>query len=451
MDFAINVTFDGLCRCHKMSFEYRLKLHFGWRRNNRQRRQFRTFSTSTLVQQPVPNVAEFLNSPIPHFEEIDNSRMKFYWKKLSFKFAQFEECLEGLNLTEENGKSLSSVLSSYTSSKDEHVLVFEKCKVRKITVTYLFKGDYPPLEIPSTPKFCPPTLQDEDTTMNNTITTESRMLKDNKSICAFGSAIVTSFAMTLILTSVLVGNRMVKRERAKKSNTEKSQSRFSKRVKVEVQHLTYNEARGIRWPGNHTEGNSEIIDDQNEMSKIESDQKETKREHNSPFPSKTMKENVEEMRSENEKLANNGLRYSIQDRESSSSTEFYPSSSPSSSPSSFSRSAPSLPTSCGATDREEEQALHPQEQLEGQQEPMPPARPDSEDSCDSEDLQRRWCALQRSPPQLQRLASPGDGLVLFEDEVLRLEIGLSPSSSSFASTHCSEPPPPPASPPPVFH
>ena len=438
-----------------MSFEYRLKLHFGWRRNNRPKRQFRTFSCSTLVQQPVPKVAEFVNSPIPHFEEIDNSRMKFYWKKLSFKFAQFEECLEGLNLTEENGKSLSSVLSSYTSSKDEHVLVFEKCKVRKITVTYLFKGDYPPLEIPSTPKFCPPTLQDEDTTMNNTITTESRMLKDNKSICAFGSAIVTSFAMTLILTSVLVGNRMVKRERAKKSNTEKSQSRFSKRVKVEVQHLTYNEARGIRWPGNQTEGNSEILDDQNEMSKIESDRKETKSEYNSQFPSKTIKglfeENVEEMRSENEKKANNGLRYSIQDGEPGSSSEFYPSSSPSSSPSSFSRSAPSLPSSCEATDREEEQVLHPQEQLEEQQEPMPPARPDSEDSCDSEDLQRRWRALQRSPPQRQRLASPGDGLVLFEDEVLRLEIGLSPSSSSFASTHCSEPPPPPASPPPVFH
>ena len=438
-----------------MSFEYRLKLHFGWRRNNRPKRQFRTFSSSTPVQQPVPKVAEFVNSPIPHFEEIDNSRMKFYWKKLSFKFAQFEECLEGLNLTEENGKSLSSVLSSYTSSKDEHVLVFEKCKVRKITVTYLFKGDYPPLEIPSTPKFCPPTLQDEDTTMNNTITTEPRMLKDNKSICAFGSAIVTSFAMTLILTSVLVGNRMVKRERAKKSNTEKSQSRFSKRVKVEVQHLTYNEARGIRWPGNHTEGNSEIIDDQNEMSKIESDRKETKSEYNSQFPSKTIKglfeENVEEMRSENEKLANNGLRYSIQDRESGSSTEFYPSSSPSSSPSSFSQSASSLPSSCGDTDREEEQALHPQEQLEEQQEPMPPARPDSEDSCDSEDLQRRWRALQRSPPQRQRLASPGDGLVLFEDEVLRLEIGLSPSSSAFASTRCSEPTPPPASPPPVFN
>ena len=143
-----------LCRCHKLSFQYKMKLHFGMPINQRGKR-FREFSSATMIHQPLPKVTEFMEIPSPIFEEVDNFRMKFFSKKPAFKFPRFEKCFSGLNLIDENGRALTMPLDFYISRQDEHVLILEKCKVREITLTYLFKGDLPRLKIHSVANFCP--------------------------------------------------------------------------------------------------------------------------------------------------------------------------------------------------------------------------------------------------------------------------------------------------------
>ena len=348
-----------LCRCHNMSFQYELKLHFR-RPINQRGKLFRKFSSATLIHQPIPKVTEFMDIQPPNFEEVNNFRMKFFWKKPAFKFPQFEECFGGLALTGEKGADLDTPLDFYTSRRDEHVLIIEKCKVKKITLTYFFNGDYPDLKIHSVPNFCSLSKGDAKIVSDSTkvFAKTSRM----RTICDYKSLIVTSFVFSLVLPTIIVGRLMVKWRRRQliltRNLLRRSQFQNHERRMGEIQHITFDEARGIKSTRDQTEQVGEEEEQRSEEATDRYQSLEEKEKSSSTFGSKIGdEEQMEEsrrklfleveMRSENKRV-DNGLRYSIGDKGSSSSTGSCSSSSPSSSisPSSPS-SSPSFPLSSG--------------------------------------------------------------------------------------------------------
>ena len=243
-----------LCRCHNMSFRYKLKLHFR-RPINQQGKRFRKFS-STLIHQPMPKVREFMDIQPPSFKEVDNTRMKFFWRKPAFKFPRFEECLLGLTLTKGNGTHLKTLLDSYTSKQQEHVLILEKCQVRKIILTYLFKGDYPDLKIHSAPNFCPPfrsnIFQDDNKIVNNSVAVESKALR-MKNVCNYRSLIVASFVLSLTLPTILIGKLMTKWRKRNLNLARRSRFQHQERRAGQIEHITFDQARGLHCPRDNTE------------------------------------------------------------------------------------------------------------------------------------------------------------------------------------------------------
>ena len=169
--------------------------------------------------------------------------MKFFWRKPAFKFPRFEQCLRGLALTGENGKPLKTPLDFFTRGPDEHVLILEKCKVRRITLTYLFNGDYPDLEIHSVPNFCPST--------DEVVSKASRM----GNICNSKSFIVASFVLILILPTTVIGILVAKWRRKELLLAKRSrfQSHRERRTSGGVRHITFDEARGIDRTRDRTE------------------------------------------------------------------------------------------------------------------------------------------------------------------------------------------------------
>ena len=322
-----------------MSFQYKMKLHFG-RPINQRGKQFREFSSEKLIRQPLPKVTEFMDIPPPNFAEVDNIRMKFFWRKPAFKFPRFEECLLGLTLTRGNGRSLNSPLDSYTSRQDEHVLVLERCKVGKITLTYLFNGDFPPQKIHSVANFCP-------TCVNDSTEVGSKALRMGN-ICDYKSLILTSFVLSLILPTTVIGNLMVKWRRRQLILCKRGQfQRHQERGRTgQIQHITFDEARGVHWTRDQTEepvGEEEqsgeaidpcfLIEEREKSSStfVSGTQDDEKAEESGRKIFLAVEREDLEMRSENKKV-DNGLRYSIGGRGSSSSTGSCSSSSTSLSP-----------------------------------------------------------------------------------------------------------------------
>ena len=230
-----------------MSFQYKLKLHYQ-RPTDLQGKRFRKFS-SALIRQPMPKVTQFMEIQQPTFEEVDKFRMKFFWKKPAFKFPRFEECLLGLTLTRGNGTRLDTPLDSYTTKQEEHVLILERCKVRKISLTYLFKGDYPELKIKSAPNFCPPLklsmVQGGDKTLNDSVAFDKGDLKIGT--IWDQTEIVVIFALSLILPTIVIGTLVLKWRTRNMKLTKRSRFQNKERKTGEIQHITYEEARSIEY------------------------------------------------------------------------------------------------------------------------------------------------------------------------------------------------------------